>query len=68
MVCAHACLCGAKGVKYYPNNIVIGQFELKQKDSPKPQAHYLSFLFEKIRPAPDRNTKLDIGKSLSLKC
>lgn len=55
-------------MRYYPNNIVIGQFELKQKDSPKPQAHYLSFLFEKIRPAPDRNTKLDIGKSLSLKC
>lgn len=68
MVCAHACLCIGKGMRYYPNNIVIGQFEVKQKDSPKPQIYYLSFLFEKIRPAPDRNTKLDTGKRLSLKC
>lgn len=55
------------GMRYYLNNIVIRQFELKQKDCPKPQVYYLFLLFEKIGPAPGRNTKLDIGKKLSLK-
>lgn len=66
-LCVDADLSTARGMRYYPNNFVTGQFELKQRGSPKPQVCYLSFLFEKISPAPDSNTELDIGKNLSLK-
>lgn len=39
---------------------------VQQQDILKPKVFYLSSLFEKMSPATDRSTKLDIGKSWSL--